>query len=235
MIQHLYVNGCSFVRDNTIPDDEHFVAHMAQQCGWAHTNAAWPGSCNRRIIRNTVKHSLEFDSSVQVIVGLSLFERTEINVYNNWDPVDPRMPGEDWFQGIKINNTGSQFQDYREAWVRNYNLYGEAINLATDVLTLTAHLRVRNISYLIYPHQDLFPTWIPKKRDMIPVLETHPVFQALSQDPHVLNLLHDSLYQRLSPGNWSYDTFPQGHLNQAGHVHAADVLLKLINTPDQGN
>ena len=67
------------------------------------------------------------------------------------------------------------------------------------------------------------------------VLESHPVFRALSQDKQVINLLHDSLYQRLTPGNWSYDTFPQGHLTEAGHAHAADVILDLINTPYQGN
>jgi hypothetical protein len=232
MIQHLYVNGCSFVRDNTIPLHEHFVNHIAHRYGWSHTNAGWPGSCNRRIIRNTLKHSLEFDSSTQVVVGLSALERTEINVYDNWDPDDPRMPGEDWFQGIKIDNTGSQFRDYREAWVRNYNIYGEAVNLATDVLALTAHLRVRNISYLIYPHRDLF---YGHDRSVISVLGSHAVFRALSQDPKVINLLYDNLYQRLSPGNWSYDTFPQGHLNQAGHVHAADVIADLINSTNQGN
>jgi hypothetical protein len=230
MIQHLYVNGCSFVRDNII--QKHFVDHIAQRCGWTHTNAGWPGSCNRRIIRNTLKHSLEFNNTTQVVVSLSLFERTEINVYNNWDPADPRMPNEDWFQGIKSDHTGEQFRDYREAWVRNFNKYGEAVNLATDVLALTSHLKVRNISYLIYPHRNFFTK---QEQDMTLVLESHPVFRALSQDKQVINLLHDSLYQRLTPGNWSYDTFPQGHLTEAGHAHAADVILDLINTPYQGN
>ena len=231
MIKHLYVNGCSFVRDNSIPLHEHFVDHIAQRHGWSHTNAAWPGSCNRRIIRNTLKHSLEFDGSTLVVVGLSVIERTEINVYNRWDPTDPRMPGEDWFQGIKSDNTGEQFRDYRESWIRNFNLYGEVINLATDVLALTSHFRIKNISYLIYAHRDLFPG----QPEIIPVLDSHPVFRALSQDPQVVNLLHDSLYQRLSPGNWSYDPWPQGHLNQAGHAHAADVISGLINTSVQGN
>jgi hypothetical protein len=227
MIQHLYVNGCSFVRDNTI--QKHFVDHMAQRRGWTHTNAGWPGSCNRRIIRNTLKHSLEFDHTTQVIVGLSVLDRTEINVYDMWDKNDPRMPGEDWFQGIKTAQTGEQFRDYREAWIRNFNRYGEAVNLATDVLALTSHLKIRNIPYLIYSHRDLL-YW--DNKDVMSVLDSHPVFQALSQDPWVINLLHDSLYQRLSPGNWSYDRTPQGHLNEHGHAHAADVLLALINSPD---
>lgn len=232
MIKHLYVNGCSFVRDNSIPLNEHFVDHIAQRYGWTHTNAAWPGSCNRRIIRNTLKHSLEFDSSTQVVVGLSVIDRTEINVYDNWDPTDPRMPGEDWFQGIKSTNTGNQFRDYRESWIRNFNSYGEVINLATDVLALTSHFKIRNIPYLIYAHLDLFPK---TEKGLVSVLESHPVFQALSRDTQIVNLLHDSLYQRLSPGNWSYDPWPQGHLNQAGHAHAADVISDLINTPYQSN
>ena len=227
MIQHLYVNGCSFVRDNTI--QKHFVDHMAEQCGWTYTNAAWPGSCNRRIIRNTLKHSLDFDHTTQVIVSLSFLQRTEINSYNNWDPLDPRMPGEDWFQGIKHNHTGEQFRDYREAWIRNFNDYGVAIDLATDVLMLTSHLRLRNIPYLIYSYH---PGLInPRLR---PTLKQHTIFHALKQDPCVLDLLEDSLCARLDAGNWWYDGV-NGHLDSAGHAHAADMLLRLINTPDQGN
>jgi len=229
MIKHLYVNGCSFVRDNNIPLHEHFVAYMAQRHGWTYTNDGWPGSCNRRIIRSTLKHSLEFDSTTQVIVSLSLVPRTEINIYDNWDPSDPRMPGEDWFQGIKSDHTGQQFQDYREAWIRNFNHHGEIINLATDVFMLTTHFRLRNIPYLIYSYR---PGLIPPRLQSI--LKQHTVFQALRRDPHVLDLFEDSLCARLAAGNWWYDGV-NGHLDSAGHVHAADVLLKLINTPDQGN
>ena len=165
-------------------------------------------------------------------LGTPVIERTEINVYNRWDPTDPRMPVEDWFQGIKIDNTGEQFRDYRESWIKNFNPYGEAVNLATDVLALTSHFRVRNIPYLISALLDLFPK---TEKGLVSVLESHPVFQALSRDTQVVNLLHDSLYQRLSPGNWSYDPWPQGHLNQAGHAHAADVISDLINSPNQCN
>ena len=228
MIKHLYVNGCSFVCDHTI--SKHFVDHMAQRCGWLYTIAAWPGSCNRRIIRTTLKDSLEFDHTTQVIVSLSLLDRTEINVYGERNLTDLRMPGEDWFQGIKSDHTGNQFKYYRDTWIRNFNDYGEAVNLATDVLALTAHLKVRNIPYLIYSHRDLF---YGHKGDIISVLDSHPIFQALSQDPCVINLLHDSLYQRLGTGDWSYDSkWPQGHLNEHGHVHAAAVLLGLLNTPN---
>jgi hypothetical protein len=227
MIKHLYVNGCSFVRDITM--HEHFVNLMAQQCGWSHTNAGWPGSCNRRIIRTTLKHSLEFDHTTQVVVSLSFLSRTEINVYKNWDPTDPRMPGEDWFQGIKTDHTGEQFRDYREAWIRNFDDYGEIINLATDVLMLTKHLRLRNIPYLIYSYR---PGLIPLRLQSI--LKQHPVFQELRRDPNVLDLFEDSLCGRLAAGNWWYDGI-NGHLDSAGHAHAADVLLKLIQTPDQGD
>ena len=227
MIKHLYVNGCSFVKDNQI--QTHFVDHMARRSDWTCTNAAWPGSCNRRIIRNTLKHSLDFDHTTQVIVSLTFLQRTEINIYDNRGPTDPRMAQEDWFQGIKADHTGEQFRDYREAWIRNFNDYGEAIDLATDVLMLTSHLRLRNIPYLIYSYH---PRSIPQHLQAI--LAQHKIFQALHQDPGVLDLFKDSLCARLDAGNWWYDGV-NGHLNSSGHEHAADVLLKLINTPDQGN
>lgn len=229
MIKHLYVNGCSFVHDTMIPDHEHFVNLMAQQCGWSHTNAGWPGSCNRRIIRTTLKHSLEFDHTTQVVVSLSFLSRTEINVYNNWDPTDPRMPDEDWFQGIKAEHTSDQFRDYREAWIRNFNDYGPAVDLATDVLMLTSHLKSRNIPYLIYSYHPGFISYRLK-----PKLKSHTIFRALGQDPGVVDLFEDSLCERLSAGNWWYD-YTNGHLDSKGHAHVADVLLKLINSPDQGN
>ena len=229
MIKHLYVNGCSFVHDMTIPHHDHFVSLMAQQCGWTQTNAGWPGSCNRRIIRNTLKHSLEFDNTTQVIVSLSLLYRTEINIYDNWDSTDSRMPQEDWFQGIKIDHTGDQFRDYREAWVRNFNAYGECVNLAADVLMLTAHLRSRNIPYLIYSYH---PLLIPP--NLRSILKQHRLFQELRRDKCILDLSEDSLCQRLGAGNWWYDGV-NSHLDSRGHARVADVLLKLINTPDQGN
>jgi hypothetical protein len=229
MIKHLYVNGCSFVCDNDIPVEGHFVNHIAQRYGWTYTNAGWPGSCNRRIIRNTLKHSLEFDNTTQVIMSLTFLQRTEINIYDNWDPMDPCMPEEDWFQGIKNNHTGELFRDYREAWVRNFNEYGEAIDLATDVLMLTSHLKFKNIPYLIYSYHPML-----NSQHLYPVLTQHTIFQELRKDPYILNLLEDSLCERLDDGDWWYDG-PNGHLNSGGHAHAADVLLKLINTPDQGN
>ena len=229
MIKHLYVNGCSFVRDTMVPDHEHFVNLIAQQYGWSHTNAGWPGSCNRRIIRNTLKHSLEFDHTTQVVVSLSFLSRTEINVYDNWDPADPRMSDEDWFQGIKAEHTSDQFRDYREAWIRNFNDYGQAVDLATDVLMLTSHLKSRNIPYLIYSYHPGLISYRLK-----PILKSHTIFRALGQDPRVIDLFEDSLCERLSAGNWWYD-YTDGHLDSRGHAHAADVLVKLINSPDQGN
>jgi len=229
MISHLYVNGCSFVHDMSIPVHEHFVNQIAQKRGWTHTNAGWPGSCNRRIIRSTLKHSLEFDHTTQVIVSLSFLSRTEINVYDNWDPEDPRMPREDWFQGIKAEHTSDQFRDYRETWIRNFNDYGQAVDLATDVLMLTSHLRSRNIPYLIYSyHPGLIAHRLRSK------LGQHPIFQALNKDLGVIDLFEDSLCERLTAGNWWYDG-TNGHLNSRGHAHAADVLLELINPSDQGN
>jgi hypothetical protein len=139
------------------------------------------------------------------------------------------MPREDWFQGIKAEHTSDQFRDYRETWIRNFNDYGQAVDLATDVLMLTSHLRSRNIPYLIYSyHPGLIAHRLRSK------LGQHPIFQALNKDLGVIDLFEDSLCERLTAGNWWYDG-TNGHLNSRGHAHAADVLLELINPSDQGN
>ena len=222
MIKHLYVNGCSFVNDHTI--DWQFSDQIAQQRSWTVTNAGIPGSCNRRIIRRTLKDTLEFDQTTLVIVSLSQPVRTEINLYHP----DSESDSEDFFHSVKLNSTDKRFKDYIEQWGRHYSGYGENLNLATDVLLLTSHFKLRNIPYLIYSYSGI------KNPIIMPDLSEHAIFQNLKKDPRVMDLFTQCLCDKLGPGNWYYDGNP-GHLNRAGHVRAAEILLELFDSTNQGN
>jgi hypothetical protein len=229
MIDHLYINGCSFVNDHNIiaQSEQQFGDHIAKQKGWQLTNAGEPGSCNRRIIRRTLKDCQKFGNNTLVVVSLTMLSRTEMNVYDLWDHNDSMMTNEDFFQSIKANSLDLIYQNYRDAWFKNYSEYGEFVNLATDVLLLSGYLRNQGIPYLIYPYQTLIHT-----PDLFATLRNLPVVQSLSSDPCVINLLDDSLISHLGPGSWWYDGKTSGHLHAQGHAHAGNVLLELINTPN---
>ena len=229
MIDHLYINGCSFTNDHNIiaQSEQQFGDHIAKHKGWQLTNAGEPGSCNRRIIRKTLKDSQEFGPNTLIIVSLTMLNRTEMNVHDIWDRDDTMMHQEDFFQSIKIQSSNLIYQNYRDAWFKNYSEYGEFVNLATDVLMLSGYFQNCGIPYLIYAYQPLITT-----PGLSKTLEKLPIIQALSRDPGVINLLDDSLISHLGPGSWWYDGKTSGHLHAQGHTHAGNVLLELINTPD---
>lgn len=232
MINHLYINGCSFTNDHNIINQAkpQFGEHIAQNKGWQLTNAGEPRSCNRRIIRKTLKDSQEFGNDTLIIVSLTFLSRTEMNVYDLWDKSDTMMNNEDFFQSIKAQSPDQIYQNYRDAWFKNYSEYGEFVNLATDVLMLSGYLQNRGIPYLIYAYQPLIT-----KPGLLDTLEKLPIIQALSRDPGVINLLDDSLISHLGPGAWWYDGQITGHLHAQGHAHAGNILIGLIDSTYQRN
>ena len=79
-IQHIYGNGCSFTNDDYIRrtlDQPVYLDFLAENFGTTVTNDGLPGSCNRRIIRNTLRAATEFDSSTLILVQLTFLQRTE--------------------------------------------------------------------------------------------------------------------------------------------------------------
>jgi hypothetical protein len=232
MIKHLYINGCSFANDYIITNQLQlqFGNHISQAQKWDLTNAAEPGSCNRRIIRRTLTDAQEFDSQTLILISLTVLSRTEINVYDLWDKQDPMMNLECFFQSVKIQSSDKIYQKYRDVWFENYSEYGEFVNLASDILMLSGYLQNRGIPYLIYPYQPLICT-----ASLTEVLEKLPVFRALEHDPCVINLLNDSLISHLGPGQWWYDGETMGHLHEQGHAHAGAVLTELINSTHKCN
>jgi hypothetical protein len=225
-IQHIYANGCSFTYDNYIQHElgqPCYPEILAQRRGISCTNAGLPGSCNRRIIRNTLRDSLLFDSTTLILLQLTFLSRTE-KLYtpgqnNEWKMQHSK---EEYHESIKNNPAEKINQTYFEMFFRFFDTAAEFTNLAADIIMLTGYLRSKQIPYIIFPYTQLSP-------EEKPAISNDRLQQHLAQDPAVLNILTDSLTARLGPGDWCYDPVP-GHLNSQGHCRAAELLEKLIHS-----
>jgi hypothetical protein len=224
-IQHIYANGCSFTSDNFIRYNlgkSCYPEIIAQHRGVSCTNAALPGSCNRRIIRNTLRDTLAFDSTTLVIVQLTFLTRTEKpytpGQNNEWKM---EYANEEYHESIKDNSNEPINQKYFETYMRFFDEQAELTNLAADIIMLTGYLRSKQIPYFVFSYAPLITNAIPSvSHDLLQ--------QSLSCDSAVLNIITDSLVSRLDKGNWFYDPAP-GHLSAEGHQHAAEVLEKLLS------
>ena len=230
-IAHIYGNGCSFTYDDYIkrtlgkPD---YLDLLAQRYGTTVTNAAMPGSCNRRIVRNTLRAATGFNSSTLVLVQLTFLSRTEKPYnpgQNNEWKMDASRSVQEYHESIKHNADEQLNKRYFDTWFRFFNEAAEVTNLATDLIMLSSYLKSRSIPYLIFPY---FPLVEDKTREKVngDILQT-----VLSQDANILNILSDSLISRMKHVEY-YDADSSnrvGHLSPQGHELAAELLSSLLD------
>ena len=228
-IKHIYANGCSFTNDD-------YIKHTLKQSCYPKllgehyqidvTNAGRPGSCNRRIIRNTLRDSFKFDNGTLVLLQLTFLFRTE-KPYTE-DPLTEwkmQHATEEYHESIKDNPAEEHNQEFFEMFYRYYDECAEITNLATDLIMLTGYFRNRNIPYFIFPYQNLVQPWVLRK------MKDNQLLAKLSEDSCILNIMSENLLDLIGPGNWYYDQ-PRGHLDQYGHVKAAEVLANLLDAQE---
>ena len=216
-IQHIYANGCSFTFDNYIQLELNELCYpeiLAKNLGIGCTNAAQPGSCNRRIIRNTLRDSLSFDSTTLVLVQLTFISRTEKPVLE-----EIQSTNEEYHESIKGTEADVFSQKYFKTFMQFFNSKAEFTNLAADIIMLTGYLQSKNIPYLVFPYVQL-------NTQPSLSISNDRLQQALAKDSNVLNILFDSLCKRLGPGEWYYDS---AHLDGNGHHRAAEILQDLLS------
>ena len=225
---HVYTNGCSFTGDWYRRDRNESVYGnlIADQYQATFHNAGKPNSCNRRIIRSTVRDAINFPPNTLALIQLTFLHRTEqystVNNNNRW-----KFDREDYHESIKPQEGG----EFMAAFVNQFDLRAEFTSLSSDVLMLTSYFKQRNISYAIYSFPNLL--------EGIPLMHSQELADTslsyeLNKDPAVMNLLNDSLFKRLSPGDYFYDAVGAsgqiGHCNTQGHLAISEILLNLINS-----
>ena len=229
-LSQIYTNGCSFTYDNHVYHDLKGLAYgdiLANQYGVTFLNMGLPGSCNRRIIRTTLRDALNFDSSTLVIVQLTVLERTEKAFTpgsdNDWKMNCLQSQGE-YHESLKSNSPGNLNQEYFKTHIKFFDECAALNDLAADLIMLTGYLQKKHIPYYVFSYQPLVSKSISTR------VYNDCFQQQLRTDPNVMNILTDSLTDRLGPGDWYYDVAPKfiGHLSPLGHNRAAEILDQLI-------
>jgi hypothetical protein len=230
-ITQVYTNGCSYTYDNYIYHNlksNTYGEELAQQYGAICLNMGLPGSCNRRIIRTTLRDALTFTSQTLVIVQLTVLYRTEKSFTpgqdNEWKMGNPQSL-EEYHESLKGNKHEKFNQEYYNMHIKFFDDCAALTDLAADLIMLTTYLQHHRIPYYIFNYS-MLPT-----KDVIDQIYNNKLQQQLRKDENVMNILTDSLTSRLGTGNWYYDESRKdytGHLNPAGHIRAAEILHQLI-------
>jgi|15BtaG_2_1085339.scaffolds.fasta_scaffold00782_6 hypothetical protein len=232
-INQLYVNGCSFSNDPQIfhySNGKQYSDYFEENYQINVINRGTPGSCNRRIIRTTLRDSLEFDSNTFVIIQLTDLHRTEITASNDWwqndDVFDPSQ--QEICQSIKpIDSKNGLYKKYieeRTKLINDKQLFDE---LMVDLLLLTKFLKSKNIDYYVYNHAWLF------NKNFVP--HSSSFYQKINTDSQVNDFfkpLSDMLTNEDDYYNDGGNPVPGGHLSQKGHYRMFETLIKLINIFD---
>jgi hypothetical protein len=226
MIEHLYVNGCSHAMDYQIRQQgtKQYADLLSDQNGWTLNNRALPGTCNQRIIRSTVKDSVNFSPNTLALISLTYLDRTEIGVEEEPRTPEQALWHQDYFVPIKSDGWSgdSRTESYAKEYYKLFDWYSSFVNLATGVFLLTQLFKQRNIQYLIFNYSmKLTPTQQAQ-------VQHHPIVQEIEKDSSVLSIVSDCLIKHIGPGNWYYDK-NFGHFDESGHAHAAKVIQQLIN------
>jgi hypothetical protein len=167
----LYSNSCSFgaIQGHKVYGDfvaEHFDAKFI--------NAGISGSCNRRIIRTSLRDLLalkELDQCV-ALIGLTLIQRTEL-----WQPEKPANANDGHFHSIRVDHESFDWsrglidtvipnisdhaetavKDYYKNWLIHFNPESVLTDLFTDLLMFTAWARHNQVKYVIFFNMNVLP------------------------------------------------------------------------------
>lgn len=170
----VYSNSCSF----GAPALEHkvYADHVASAYNAKLINRGIPGSCNRKIIRNSLRDLLEIadPSGVIALIGLTFISRTEL-----WQPWISPVDNDGHFFPIRIASNqvdwsthglidhpvtdGHRFAearvaDYYKNWLLHYHPESALTDLLTDVIMFCGWADNNNIQYQIFSNVDVFPS-----------------------------------------------------------------------------
>lgn len=136
-VSRLVVNGCSYAANYCQGGGGQDLAARLG-IGTVH-NLSRPGSCNKRIIRTTIKDSFQTTQASLYIIGLTFLSRTEL----------PILETTDQFEGgwLSVGMTAPNRSDYQENW--NSSLVQRYIELQLQSQVHSLEDRLEELVYQI--------------------------------------------------------------------------------------
>ena len=200
MKNHIYTNGCSFVKGDELQSSEEAFPHLLNGQVF---NEAQSGISNQRILRTTLSSGLDWD---WYIIGWTSPYRWEY-YDGDWISQNPTPPHHFKQMNKKISN---QLQWFRDDWFY--------INFINQVLTLQNYLKFHQKKFFFFLSWDnLNRKDYLEYRDLIDI-QTFPSLFQKDMDFKNYTLLHGG---GLRPG---------GHPDKHSHKIWADYLNRIIST-----
>lgn len=247
MFDTIYSNSCSF----GAPDQGHkvYADHIAEKFNAKLINQGVAGSCNRRIIRSSLRDLIDLHETSQnilMLIGLSFVSRTEL-----WQTDLPPLNNDGHFHPIIIDHQKISWKEkglidtivpnvsdyarlpikeYYKQWLIHLSLESEVTNLLTDLIMLTGWAKSKNIKYLVYCNTNTLPGE-PQVGLTSPFIAN--LFQTVLNDKHIIDLWNFSfkdyaLSCKFIPKD--YNIYGEhGHPNAEAHQSFAHLLLDKLS------
>lgn len=238
----IYSNSCSF----GAPGQGHkiYPEVIADHYGARLVNDGISASCNRRIIRSTLRSLIKLipkNQSVLALVGLTFISRTEL-----WQPFkNPTNDGDfhpiqlqdqtkiNWKEGLIdtispeiYKLTDLQIQDYYKQWLIHLSKEAEVTNLIADVIMLSEFASKNNIKIRIFCNTQKLPS-SPEVDITAPFLKDFVEYSRNNQS--IIDLWNFSFADyALSLGYQPKDREiygSSGHPGESAHIKFGEYLL----------
>ena len=172
----VYSNSCSFGAANQ--GHKIYPDIIAEKISGKLHNNGMGGSCNRRIIRTSLRSLIELKethSDILALIGLTFISRTEL-----WQPHLQLKTSNDgdfhsitnWKAGLlstvhpdSHKLAGPKVRDYYKNWLLHFSKEAAVTNLLSDIIMLYNFAVHNNIKILIFSNCEKFPTLPDVDRD----------------------------------------------------------------------
>lgn len=239
----LYSNSCSF----GAPNQGHTIYPeiISKHLSTRLINEGVSASCNRRIIRTTLRSLIQLKNDykdIVALVGLTFISRTEL-----WQPFKQSIGNDGDFHPINnstLNNLNwskgllsggvkdvydyadTEVKDYYKQWLIHMSKEAEVTNLITDVILLSNYAKANNIKLILFNNTQKLPG-LPEVDTDAPFLKDF--VNAIKQDDSIVDLWDFSfadyaLSLGLTPKDFEkYGT--NGHPGEEAHAKFGNYLI----------
>jgi len=183
----LYSNGCSYTGNNWVERDQRYPKIIADHFKWNIQDSAIPGSCNRQIIRCSMRDVIELSCQNEPVVALIQlthlfrFEYAGTKVFDNqW-----KYANNDLFESVKPadeSNWPTEIQTWAKHTILLQKPMAELEKLFCSIVGIVGLFEQLGITYKIFSGP-------PLKTD-VPMFDQSIFYDYLKSNSNVLDLMN---------------------------------------------